>query len=168
MAMVLNYYIDDSITPLQTAMYAINNNHRTINDGTSWGYFEDMANEYDLEFFQTASSSEALDWINNKENALIICSMRTGLWTNKGHFILVWDVDETGTVYINDPASVAEQKTVNSYRYMASQCRQYFCFNKEIEEIVEDLEDKKLKNCAFVEKQSFSFIDLITQLFMVG
>ena len=50
MAMVLNYYIDDTITPLQTSIYALENNHRTRSNGTSWAYFEDMANEYDLEF----------------------------------------------------------------------------------------------------------------------
>lgn len=133
MAMVLNYYIDNSITPLQTALYAMNNNYRTKYDGTSWEYFEDMANEYDLEFFQTASSSEALEWISNKEDALIICSMQPGLWTSSGHFILVWNVDKDGRVYINDPASKELKRTVNSYRYMSSQCVQYFCFNKEFE-----------------------------------
>jgi hypothetical protein len=28
----------------------LENNHRTRSNGTSWAYFEDMANEYDLEF----------------------------------------------------------------------------------------------------------------------
>lgn len=129
MAMVLNYYIDDSITPLQTAMYALANNHRTRYKGTSWGYFEDMANEYELEFLQTASSSEALDWITNKEDALVICSMWPGLWTSSGHFILLWDVKD-GIAYINDPNSTEENRLINKFDYMASQTRQYFCFNK--------------------------------------
>ena len=50
MAMVLNYYVDDSITPIQTAIYALENHHRTSSNGTSWGYFGEMANEYNLEF----------------------------------------------------------------------------------------------------------------------
>lgn len=130
MAMVLNYYIDDSITPLQTAIYALENRHRTRWDGTSWGYFEDMANEYDLEFLQTASSKEALRWMNTQEDPLVICSMRPGLWTSGGHYIVLWDVNN-GTAYINDPNSREKRKTENSYNYMASQCRQYFCFNKQ-------------------------------------
>lgn len=130
MAMVLNYYIDNSITPLQTAMFAMANNHRTRHKGTSWSYFEDMANEYGLEFLQTASSSEALDWITNKEDALVVCSMGSGLWATSGHFILLWDVDEEGNAYINDPISTEYNRLVNKYDFMASQCRQYFCFNK--------------------------------------
>ena len=106
------------------------NNHRTRYDGTSWAYFEDMANEYDLEFLQTASSVEALEWMNTQEDPLVICSMGPGLWTSEGHFILLWYV-ENGVAHINDPASTKQSRTENSYNYMASQCKQYFCFNKE-------------------------------------
>lgn len=129
MAMVLNYYVDSEITPLQTAEYALENNHRTRNQGTSWGYFEDVAKEYDLEFFQTSSSKEALEWMENRDDALIICSMRRGLWTSGGHYILLWNVED-GIAYINDPNSTKKSHIENSYSYMASQCRQYFCFNK--------------------------------------
>lgn len=135
MAMVLNYYVDDSITPLQTSIYALENNHRTRNDGTSWTYFEDMANEYDLEFLQTASSVEALEWMNTREDPLIICSMGPGLWTSKGHYIVLWDVKE-GIAHINDPASESKMRLENSYKVMSSQCKQYFCFNKESKPIV--------------------------------
>lgn len=130
MAMVLNYYIDDSITPLQTSIFALENNHRTRYDGTSWAYFGDMANEYDLEFLQTASSVEALEWMNTQEDPLVICAMGPGLWTREGHYIVLWDV-ENEKAYINDPNSTEIRKTENSYKYMASQCKQYFCFNKQ-------------------------------------
>ena len=50
MAMVLNYYVDDSITPIQTAIYDLDNHHRTSSNGTSWSDFGEMANEYELEF----------------------------------------------------------------------------------------------------------------------
>lgn len=131
MAMVLNYYISDEITPLQTAEYALTNNYRTYNDGTSWAYFKDIANKYELDFLQTSSSKEALQWMETQDNPLIICSMGRGHWTKRGHFILLWDVED-GIAYINDPASTKETRTKNSYKYMASQCKQYFCFNKTI------------------------------------
>lgn len=129
MAMVLNYYIDNEITPLQTAKYALENNYRTCNSGTSWAYFGDIAEKYNLDFLQTASADEALEWMNTKEEPLIICSMGRGLWTKQGHFILLWCV-ENETAYINDPASTEQARIQNSYNYMASQCKQYFCFNK--------------------------------------
>lgn len=133
MAMVLNYYVDDSITPIQTAIYAVENHHRTSGNGTSWDYFGEMADEYDLEFIQTASSVEALEWMNTQEDPLVICSMGPGLWTRQGHFIVLWDV-ENGVAHINDPASTSQPRTENSYKYMASQCKQYFCFNKPLSE----------------------------------
>ena len=55
--------------------------------------------------------------------------MGPGLWTTQGHFIVLWDV-ENGIAHINDPASTNQPRTENSYKYMASQCKQYFCFNK--------------------------------------
>lgn len=132
MAMVLNYYIDDTITPLQTSIYALENNHRTRSNGTSWAYFEDMANEYDLEFLQTASSVEALEWMNMKDDPIIICSMGPGLWTSNGHYIVLWDV-KGNTAYINDPNSTDKEKIKNKYNRLSSQCRQYFCFNQKRE-----------------------------------
>lgn len=131
MAMLLNYYIDDSITPIQTAIFSMSNGHQTVSSGTSWGFFKDMANEYNLEFKQTSSPLEAKQWMEEKEDPLMICSMGPGLWTVWGHFILVWNV-EGDIVYINDPYSLDENKSVNSYNYMTSQCRQYFCFNQKI------------------------------------
>ena len=135
MAMVLNYYIDGSITPIDTAQYAIDNNHRTYSNGTSWQYFQDMANEYGLEFNQTTSKYEVLEWMENKEDPLVICSMEPGLWTSRGHFILLWNV-ENGIAHINDPASTRESRTENSYNIMASQCGQFFCFNKPLPKVM--------------------------------
>ena len=141
MAIVLNYYIDDSITPLQTALYAMNNGYRTYQNGTSWLYFETIANEYDLEFLQTSSSKEVLNWMNTKDDPLIICSMGPGLWTSNGHFIVLWKI-ENNMVYINDPASVAEERNKNSYNKLVSQCKQYFCFNKTKKKKIEEIQLK--------------------------
>lgn len=137
MAMVLNYYIDDSINPADTAVYAVKNGYRTYSEGTTWQYFGDMAKKFDLEFLQTASSVEALEWMETKEDALIVCSMGPGLWTSRGHFIVIWDV-ENNIAYINDPASEKDNRIKNSYRTVSNQCRQYFCFNKKVEVIEED------------------------------
>ena len=67
--------------------------------------------------------------MNTQEDPLIICSMGPGLWTKQGHFIVLWDI-ENGIAHINDPASTSQPRTENSYKYMASQCKQYFCFNR--------------------------------------
>lgn len=129
MAMILNYYIDNSITPLQTTFYAINNGYRTYQEGTSWSYFQAMAAEYQLEYYQTSNSKEVLNWMNTKEDPLVICSMGPGLWTSNGHFIVLWKIDNN-IAFINDPFSIEFNRIQNSYNKLTSQCRQYFCFNK--------------------------------------
>ena len=132
-----------------------------------------MANEYDLEFLQTASSVEALEWMNTQEDPLVICSMKPGLWTRSGHFILLWNVKD-GIAYINDPASTKQSRIENSYNYMASQCKQYFCFNKQPlppkEEVIDEtiysyiLIDETIKDNQFlftdyyIKKSKFSYL----------
>lgn len=133
MAMVLSYYAkDDSITPSQTAKFSLENNHRTAYDGTSWSFFADMADEYnlDLEFLQTGSADKAFNWMLGKEDPLVICSMSPGIWTDGGHFILLWKVFDNGETHINDPNSTADYRIVNSFKNVRNQCRQYFCFNQ--------------------------------------
>ena len=130
LAMVLNKYIDKDITPVEAASFSVKNNHRTRNQGTSWTLFSDAAEKYDIEFYQTASSVEAKEWMKNNPNGLIICSMKKGNWTNGGHFILLWKIDEEDNVYINDPNSIEKNRLFNNFKNLSSQCKQYFCFNK--------------------------------------
>lgn len=139
MAMTLNYYIDESITPLQTAIYADDKQH-VSSKGTGWDYFEQMAKEYNLEYLQTNSAQTAKQWMAEKNNPLIICSMKRGLWTNGGHFILLWNIDENDNVCINDPASIKQERMFNTFYKLSSQCKQYFCFNQKEQEIVVETE----------------------------
>ncbi len=144
MAMTLNYYIDESITPLQTAIYADEKQLVGLK-GTNWDYFKQMANEYNLEYLQTNSAQTAKQWMMGKNNPLVICSMKRGLWTTGGHFILLWNIDEDNNVYINDPASTKRERVFNTFYKLSTQCKQYFCFNRtNIENEVLTLFDKNL------------------------
>lgn len=129
-AMVVDYYNEENtITPDMIAEYAIKNGYRTAHQGTSWSLFSAIADEYNLEFMQTDSADEAYQWMQTHDDALIICSMKPGLWTDGGHFITIWNIQED-EVFINDPASTQEERIHNSYSYLAKQCKQYFCFNQ--------------------------------------
>lgn len=130
MAMVIHYYADESITPVETAEYAVENGYRTYNNGTAHGFFGSMAKKYNIEYLDTYSSAEAFEWMKTKTDPLIICSMGPGLWTNNGHFILVWDIDEDGNVYINDPASTQEYRIKNSFTNLTNSSKRYFCFDR--------------------------------------
>ena len=128
-SMIINYYIDDEANPLDLSSFALERNHRTRNDGTAWSMFADLAEVYQLEFLQTSSAKEAREWMETKEDALVICSMNRGIWTSEGHFVLIWKI-ENGQVYINDPASTSPHRLENSFSVLSSQCEQYFCYNQ--------------------------------------
>ena len=128
-AMVVHYYSDDEITPVEIADYTVENGYRTRNEGTAHGLFGSLAEKYDIEFYETYSDSEALNWMENKEDPLIICAMGPGNWTRNGHYILLWKIDN-GTVYINDPGSTENNRTENTFKRLSSQARKYFCFNR--------------------------------------
>lgn len=130
MAMVIHYYADETITPIETAKYAVENGYRTYNSGTAHGFFGSMAKKYDIEYLDTYSSAEAFEWMKTKTDPLIICSMGPGLWTNNGHFILVWNIDEYNNVDINDPGSTQECRIRNSFTNLTNSSKRYFCFNK--------------------------------------
>ena len=68
LAMVLNEFCDDSITPIEVAEFSVENNHRTYSQGTSWSLFQDAAEQYNLDFFQTSSSIEVKEWIENNNS----------------------------------------------------------------------------------------------------
>ena len=131
-SIVINYYIDKTTNPLDMVEFALDGNHRTKQDGTSWTFFKDIADTYGLEFFQTNSAKEAKKWMETKEDALIICSMGRGLWTSDGHFVVLWKV-KGGIAYINDPATTAKYRNMNYFSTLSSQCVQYFCYNQNIE-----------------------------------
>ena len=62
--------------------------------------------------------------------------MGPGLWTTQGHFIVLWDVED-GVAHINDPASTKPERETNSFDTVASQCKQYFCFEQKLPKINE-------------------------------
>lgn len=150
MAMVLDYYINDAVTPDIMADYALSHYYVTPYQGTSWGLFSAIAKDYGLEFLQTSCQQDVLQWMQDKENGLVICSMTPGLWTVSGHFIVIWKI-QNGWVYVNDPYSTDQEKTYNSFEYLAQQCKQYFCFNQKKQE---QRDNKKLET---LEEEKFLF-----------
>lgn len=128
-SMVVNYYADDTITPVEIADYTVKNGYRTRSSGTAYGLFGALAEKYDVEYYETFSSSEAYNWMTSKEDPLIICSMGPGNWTREGHYILLWKV-EGENVFINDPGSTDINRTNSTFKKLSSQAKRYFCYNR--------------------------------------
>lgn len=128
MADIVATWWDKAATPKTLAALVVANGYRTTNSGTAWGFFKFCANKYGAsKFIQTTSFATAEAAI--KDGAYVVCSMKPGLWTNGGHYICWWWVDDT-YVYVNDPASARAARAKAKKNLMKDQCKQYFIFYK--------------------------------------
>ena len=108
MADIMATWIDGSITPVEMCSYSLKHGFRTINNGTTWGFFVSIAKAYKFPgFVQTKSMATARAALKN--GALVVASMGPGYWTKGGHFICLWKTDDT-YMYANDPASKVRKK----------------------------------------------------------
>ena len=108
MADIMATWINRNITPVEMCQYALKHGYRTVNSGTSWGFFASIAKEYGFPgFVQTKSMATARTALKN--GAYVVASMGPGYWTKGGHFICLWKTDDT-YMYANDPASKTRKK----------------------------------------------------------
>jgi ABC-type bacteriocin/lantibiotic exporter with double-glycine peptidase domain len=125
MAMILAAWINPKITPVETCKMAIEMKDRTANNGTEWEFFKHVADRYGLKFKQTSSTDETVKAL--QENALVVCSMGRGYFTQHGHYILAYEY-RNGNIYVNDPASTT--RTSGTVQLFKAQSKQYFIFYK--------------------------------------
>lgn len=139
MADIIATFFDNNITPYDLAQLAIKKNFRTVNSGTSWGFFKFIATQYEFTGFkQTTDNNAFLDALS--KGALVVCSMGPSFWTKSGHFICAWKY-ENGYIYSNDPAS--STRTKQKWSQFQKDRKQYFIFYPPIgwNEPVDDDED---------------------------
>lgn len=127
-AMILATWVDSKITPLETSREAVANGFRTYNNGTAWSYFPWLAKKYGLNFEQTSSTDKAIQAIKYK-NALVVASMGKGYFTNGGHYILLWDVDDAKQqIIVHDPAKKTRDRA--GFNIFRQESKQYFIFTR--------------------------------------
>ncbi len=124
-AMVLSTFVDKKINPWDVAQLSLQNGFRVENEGTAWALFGWLAKKYNLDFYQTSSTGEAVKALQGG-NALAVCIMGPGYFTTGGHYILAYDVDKDGNILVNDPISPYRVKASRSV--FIQQCQQYFIF----------------------------------------
>ena len=151
-AMIAASWIDPSITPPETAKWAVYNGFRTANSGTAWTYFEAAAKHYGLACKQTGSLSEAKQAL--AAGALVIASMGPGHMTGGGHYVLlvgisgkwveVFDPNHDNTKYGAD--GLIKQGVKNDGKIEADEsvfkreARQYWIFPKTVKEEAKSVE----------------------------
>lgn len=118
----------NSITPYDVAKYAEKNGYYLSGTGTSWSLMTTGSSYFGIEGKELSLTK------NNIYNALengnpIICSMRKGDFTTKGHFIVLVGI-ENGKIKINDPNSKERSSLLWDYDRIEKQIKNLWVFNK--------------------------------------
>lgn len=73
--------------------------------------------------------SESVMTAELENNHPIICALRAGDFTTEGHFIVIYDYDETG-FYVNDPNCAARSNRRWSYEELSRQIKNMWSYEK--------------------------------------
>ena len=110
-AMVVSQLTGKQYTPVQMAKIAQEDGYST-NQGTSWGYFNDIAKKFSMQTTQIDPSSNkgtVRNWLDNGV-PIVLSGIRPGSsasenspFTSAGHFVVAVGNDGPNKVMINDP-----------------------------------------------------------------
>lgn len=112
-AMLIETLTGKKFTPEDACSWSLAHGFKALGHGTYYGYFKKQFAAFGIDCVQlnysslygnpdAAAHQDVRDLL--KEGGYIIACMGKGLWTNSGHFVVVWWMDDD-TVYILDPAS---------------------------------------------------------------
>ena len=121
LSMVYVYFTRDlNGTPREIASYCMKNGYYT-ESGTSWSLWTDGLTALGLSGKELPlnenSMKKALD-----QGKLLVCSMRPGDFTTSGHYILLYDYDDTGFC-VKDPNRVSNSSRTWDYDTLSPQIK---------------------------------------------
>lgn len=115
------------ITPQTVFKYACKEGYVTANSGTYWSAIPKLLYHYGIKPVDTIPhTEEGRKKLKKylKKNYWAIAIMHKGIWTNGGHYILAYYMDDNDQVYISDPASYASYRAKNSFHNFWNQQNQ--------------------------------------------
>jgi len=176
LAMVTATWRDKTITPPETAKWAVDRGYRTANSGTAWAYFRAAAEYYGIECKQVGSLDEVKRALSL--GALVIASMGPGDFTGGGHYILLVGINGR-MIEVHDPnhdntkyGRLVDQGTRNDGKVRADesifkeQARQYWIFTKTINEEKQPMTDTERKKFEQMGKKVNELESAVTTLTM--
>lgn len=127
----------DSVTPDKIAAYSLEKEYYVKDVGTAWKLLDEFPALYGLSVehptLKEESMKAALD-----EGKVLICSVRKGVFTAEGHFVVVYGYDETGFM-VNDPKCVARSNRTWTFAEFGNQLKRIWAIGTE--ETVENTEN---------------------------
>ena len=127
----------DDVTPDKIAAYSLEKEYYVQDVGTAWKLLDEFPTLYGLSVehptLKENSMKAALD-----EGKILICSVKKGVFTAEGHFIVIYGYDETGFM-VNDPKCVARSNRTWTYDEFGKQLKRIWAIG--VEEIAENAEN---------------------------
>lgn len=111
-----------NVTPDKVAAYSLENDYYVKDVGTAWKLIEEFPTLFGLTVSKPGINEELMKAELDKGNVLI-CSVKKGVFTAGGHFILIYGYDETG-FKVNDPMCVARSNQTWTYAEFGRQIKQ--------------------------------------------
>ncbi len=117
---------DFSMTPYKVAKFALENGYYINGVGTSWSLMTEGAKSLGINS-QEIPLSKTIIYNALKKGHPIICSMKKGDFTTKGHFIVLVDVVDD-EIKLNDPNSIKRSEILWTYEQLAPQIKNLWEF----------------------------------------
>lgn len=119
---------EEDITPDQVAAYSLEHGYYVQNIGTAWKLMDDFPVLYGLSVKHPSINETNMKKELDAGN-LLICSVKKGVFTAEGHFIVIYGYDETG-FFVNDPKCVARSNRTWAYSEFGSQIKRIWAIGK--------------------------------------
>lgn len=110
-----------NVTPDKVAAYSLENDYYVKDVGTAWDLIDKFPTLFGLTVSNPGINEEIMKAELDKGNVLI-CSVRKGIFTAGGHFIVIYGYDETG-FKVNDPMCVARSNKTWTYAQFGRQIK---------------------------------------------
>lgn len=115
-AMLIETLTGKQCLPTEAMKWACDHGYVYANQGTSYDYFRPqfLAHDIDCEILTRTACLSVSSWIRERvleklrDGYYFIALMKKGLWTNGGHYVVVWWADDK--IRINDPASTKDAR----------------------------------------------------------
>ena len=130
LAMVIKYFDKDmDVNPYKIAKYSQENGYVSPKNFTSWRLFEDGLGKFGLTSRDVipveAKMKRALD-----NGDILIASVKPGIFTDRGHIIVIKGYNKNGDFLINDPNSIINTTKSWSFDELKTQIRKIWAINR--------------------------------------
>lgn len=119
---------NEDATPYAVAQFSYENGYYVNGNGTSWTLISEGAEHYGLSARTLPLHKPSLTQALDNGNVLIF-AMGPGQFTSIGHYIIVYDYDDTG-FYVNDPNSLKRSENVWQFEEISDEIRNIWALSK--------------------------------------